>query len=125
MTAERATILLVEDEAIVQMLVVDFLSDLGYDIIEASDAKTALPIIESQQRIDLLVTDVGLPGMNGRELAIEARRHRPDLKVLFATGYADGGATKSEPLGGIYGVVAKPFDLDQFAAKIHTMITGA
>ncbi|MBP0440837.1 response regulator [Tianweitania sediminis] len=115
------TILVVEDEVLVQMLVVDYLNDLGYETLEANDAKSALEIIGSEQIIDLLITDVGLPGMNGRELAERARQVRPNLKVLFATGYAEGATTRSGFLGAGMDMVAKPFDLDKFGEKVTAM----
>ncbi|WP_210643906.1 PAS domain-containing protein [Pseudomonas sp. Tri1] len=116
------TVLLVEDEPAVRMLVLDLLDALGYTALQAQDAKTALPLLESGQRIDLLVTDVGLPGMNGRQLAEIARQHRPDLKVLFMTGYAQKAAERQGFLEQGMDMVAKPFTLDLLANKIRTMI---
>ncbi|WP_053154236.1 PAS domain-containing sensor histidine kinase [Pseudomonas sp. Pf153] len=116
------TVLLVEDEPAVRMLVLDLLEALGYAALEAKDAKTALPLLESDRRIDLLVTDVGLPGMNGRQLAEIARQHRPDLKVLFMTGYAQKAAERQGFLEQGMDMVAKPFTLDLLANKIRTMI---
>ncbi|WP_335943961.1 PAS domain-containing protein [Pseudomonas sp. G166] len=116
------TVLLVEDEPAVRMLVLDLLDALGYTALQAQDAKTALPLLESDQRIDLLVTDVGLPGMNGRQLAEIARQHRPDLKVLFMTGYAQKAAERQGFLEQGMDMVAKPFTLDLLANKIRTMI---
>ena len=118
------TILVVEDEALVQMLVVDLLNDLGYATLEAFDAKAALPIIESDQRIDLLITDVGLPGMNGRQLAEIARQHRPGLNILFASGYIEGATSRSDFLGEGMDMIGKPFDLDVFAGKVRAMIAS-
>ncbi|WP_223473148.1 MULTISPECIES: PAS domain-containing sensor histidine kinase [unclassified Pseudomonas] len=116
------TVLLVEDEPAVRMLVLDLLQALGYTALEARDAVTALPVLESDQRIDLLVTDVGLPGMNGRQLAEIARQHRPGLKVLFMTGYAQKAAERQGFLDQGMDMVAKPFSLDLLANKIRTMI---
>lgn len=117
------TVLLVEDEPAVRMLVLDLLKTLGYAALEAEDAKVALPLLESNQRIDLLVTDVGLPGMNGRQLAEIARQHRPGLKVLFMTGYAQKAAERQGFLDQGMDMVAKPFTLDLLANKIRTMIS--
>lgn len=86
--------LIVEDDPAVRVLVSQVLSELGYAFVEAADADSALPIIESSQRIDLLISDVGLPGMNGRQLAEIGRQIRPDLKVLFITGYAEHAAVR-------------------------------
>ena len=115
------TILVVEDEPIVRSLVVEVLNDLGYETIEAGDATEALPSLEDGQRIDLLITDVGLPGMNGRQLADVARQHRPSLKVLFATGYAES-ATAKDFLGTDMAVITKPFAIETFASKVREML---
>jgi len=114
-------ILVVEDEPVVRSLVVEVLNDLGYETIEAGDATEALPSLEDGQRIDLLITDVGLPGMNGRQLADVARQHRPSLKVLFATGYAER-ATAKDFLGRDMAVITKPFAIETFASKVREML---
>lgn len=116
------TVVLVEDDPAVRMLVFDLLKELGYRAHEAEDAKTALPLLESDLRVDLLVTDVGLPGMNGRQLAEIARQHRPELKVLFMTGYAEMAAERQSFLEEGMDMVAKPFSVDLLANKIRTMI---
>jgi CheY-like chemotaxis protein/two-component sensor histidine kinase len=116
------TVVLVEDDPAVRMLVFDLLKELGYHAYEAEDAKTALPLLESDLRVDLLVTDVGLPGMNGRQLAEIARQHRPELKVLFMTGYAQMAAERQGFLEDGMDMVAKPFSIDLLANKIRTMI---
>ena len=116
------TVVLVEDDPAVRMLVFDLLKELGYRAHEAEDAKTALPLLESGLRIDLLVTDVGLPGMNGRQLAEIARQHRPELKVLFMTGYAEMATERQGFLEEGMDMVAKPFSVDLLANKIRTMI---
>ncbi|MVV52211.1 PAS domain S-box protein [Pseudomonas sp. PB120] len=116
------TVVLVEDDPAVRMLVLDLLNELGYHAHEAEDAMTALPLLESDLRVDLLVTDVGLPGMNGRQLAEIARQHRPDLKVLFMTGYAEKAAERQGFLEEGMDMVAKPFSIDLLANKIRTMI---
>jgi CheY-like chemotaxis protein len=118
----ESTILVVEDEPIVRMLVVDFLSELGYAILEAKDANVALPILRSDQPIDLLLTDVGLPGMDGRQLAEAARGLRPGLKVLFATGYAEGAGRRNDFVVTGTDLVSKPFDLDHLAEKVAQLI---
>src|SRR5579863_8789515 len=84
----KATILIVEDEPFVQMLLADFLSDLDYAVLSAKDAKSALDLL-AEREISLLLTDMGLPGVNGRALAETARQMRPSLPVIFATGYGD------------------------------------
>ncbi|WP_095152437.1 PAS domain-containing sensor histidine kinase [Pseudomonas sp. Irchel s3b5] len=117
------TVMLVEDDPAVRMLVLDLLNELGYRAHAAEDAKGALPVLESGLRLDLLVTDVGLPGMNGRQLAEIARQHRPGLKVLFMTGYAEIAAERQGFLEDGMDMVAKPFSIDLLANKIRTMIS--
>ncbi|WP_061937936.1 PAS domain-containing protein [Aureimonas sp. AU22] len=121
---EGETVLVVEDEGLVRMLIVDVLGDLGYQPLEAVDAAMALPILESGARVDLLVTDVGLPGMNGRQLAEVARRLRPDLKILFVTGYAESASVRGEFLGDGMDLIAKPFEYEALGAKVREMIVG-
>ena len=121
--ATGETVVVVEDDPAVRMLVMDLLKELGYRAHEAEDAKSALPLLESDMRIDLLVTDVGLPGMNGRQLAEIARQHRPGLKVLFMTGYAQKAAERQGFLEDGMDMVAKPFSIEQLAGKIRTMIS--
>ncbi|HQT53667.1 MAG TPA: response regulator, partial [Phenylobacterium sp.] len=116
------TVLVVEDDPAVRLLVVEVLSELGYAAIEAHDGPAALPILESDQRIDLMVSDVGLPGLNGRQVAEIGRQHRPGLKVLFVTGYAENAAVRSGFLDPEMEMITKPFALDQLAAKIREMI---
>ncbi|WP_413990900.1 response regulator [Labrys okinawensis] len=118
---DRKTILVIEDERMVQMLVVDILNDLGYSTLEARDANTALPILESGQTIDLMVTDIGLPGMSGWDLARRARESRPALKILFLTGYENEQSPELDR-DGSHDVMAKPFDMSAFEAKITDMM---
>ncbi|WP_409318643.1 PAS domain S-box protein [Pseudomonas sp. KCJK9016] len=121
--ATGETVVVVEDDPAVRMLVMDLLKELGYRAHEAEDAKGALPLLESDLRVDLLVTDVGLPGMNGRQLAEIARQHRPGLKVLFMTGYAQKAAERQGFLEDGMDMVAKPFSIEQLAGKIRAMFS--
>jgi CheY-like chemotaxis protein len=114
-------VLVVEDEAVVRLLIVELLNDLGYLALEAHDGPSALRILQSAQRIDLLVSDIGLPGLNGRQLADAAREKRPNLKVLFMTGYAEKAASRSFLAAGME-IIAKPFTMDVLAVKIREMI---
>lgn len=117
------TVLVVEDDPSVRILVTDILGDLGYDVVVAQDASTALPIIEGAGHIDLLVSDVGLPGgMNGRQIAEIARQHRPNLRVLLMTGYAEAAALDRSPTGSGVNWIAKPFQVDDFAAKVNAVL---
>jgi PAS domain S-box-containing protein len=117
------TVLVVDDEPALRMLVSEVLHDMGYHTIEAADGPGAVRILQSDVRIDLLVTDVGLPGLNGRQVADAARVSRPGLRVLFITGYAHNAAlangTALEP--GME-IMTKPFALDALGAKIRDMI---
>ncbi|WP_409567005.1 ATP-binding protein [Methylobacterium sp. J-048] len=121
--AERGeTVLIVDDEPTVRMLVTEILEDMGYGAIEASDSASGLKVLMSDVRIDLLVTDVGLPGgMNGRQMADAARASRPDLKVLFITGYAENAAVGHGHLAPGMRVLTKPFPMDALAARIKEM----
>jgi CheY-like chemotaxis protein len=119
----RGIVLLVEDEPNVRMVVSDVLTDLGYAVLEAESGRAGLSIADSGVRIDLLLTDVGLPGdMNGRQLADAARQRRPDLKVLFITGYADAMAVGNGHMEQGMQVMTKPFALETLAAKVHGII---
>jgi CheY-like chemotaxis protein len=116
------TVLLVEDEPVVRSLIVDVLRDLGYRALEAADGPSGLKILQSRRRIDLLVTDVGLPGLNGRQLADQARERRPDLKVLFITGYAENATVSHGFLDPGMEMVTKPFAIEDLAIRIREMI---
>jgi len=118
------TILVVEDEDSVRAVIVAVLEDLGYKYIEAPDPQAALVHIESGCLIDLLVTDVGLPGMNGRQLAEIACEKRPDLKVLFVTGYAEQAVVRDGFLTERRHMITKPFVIDELAQKIRAIIQG-
>ncbi|WP_397453481.1 response regulator [Pseudomonas sp. NA-150] len=116
------TVLIVEDDPAVRILVSEVLSELGYAFVEAGDAASAVPILESAQRIDLMISDVGLPGMNGRQLAEIGRQLRPDLKVLFITGYAEHAAVRAGFLDAGMQMITKPFAFDHLTAKVREMI---
>ncbi len=116
------TVLVVEDEAAVRMLVVEVLEELGYRVFEAVDGSSALPYLQSDQRIDLLLTDFGLPGINGRQLAEIARQHRPDLQVLFITGYAPNAEVRGDFLAPGMDMLAKPFSIDMLGTKVRQLI---
>jgi CheY-like chemotaxis protein len=122
---EGETVLVVDDEPTVRMLVSEVLADLGYTAIEAEDGAAGLKVLNSPARIDLLVTDVGLPGgMNGRQMADAARVSRPDLKVLFITGYAENAVLNHGHLDPDMHVMTKPFAMAALAARIRELITS-
>lgn len=125
--AERGTtVLVVDDEPTIRMLVTEVLEDLGYIIIEAKDASGGLRVLQSNARIDLLITDVGLPGgMNGRQLADAAREQRPRLKVLFITGYAETAMISHGHLDTGMHVMTKPFAIEALANKVSELIAAA
>ena len=117
------TVLVVDDEPTVRMLVTDILEDLGYTAIEAADSAGGLRVLQSDVQIDLLVTDVGLPGgMNGRQMADAARVSRPDLKVMFITGFAENALLNNGQLEPGMSVLTKPFAVDTLAARIRELI---
>lgn len=122
---EGETVLIVEDDPAVRALVSEVLSELGYLYIEAEDANGAVPVLESEQRIDLLISDVGLPGMNGRQLADIARQLRPELKVLFITGYAEHATVRGGFLDTGMQMITKPFAFDHLTSKVREMIEEA
>ena len=118
------TVLVVDDEPTVRMLVAEVLEDLGYTAIEAADGATGHVVLQSDVRVDLLVTDVGLPGgMNGRQLADAGRVTRPDLKVLFITGYAENAVLSHGHLDPGMHVLTKPFAMEALASRIKSLIS--
>ena len=122
---EGETILVVEDDAAVRLLITAVLEELGYRYLEASGAPQAMTILRSGARIDLLLTDVGLPIMNGRQLAEFARESRPEIKVLFVTGYAENAAVRGGFLDRGMDMLTKPFALNVLGLKIREMIGPA
>jgi PAS domain S-box-containing protein len=117
------TVLVVDDEPTVRLLMVDMLQDAGYRVLEAADGPSGLKILQSDTRIDLLLTDVGLPGgMNGRQVADAGRVLRADLKVLFITGYAENAVIGNGRLERGMQVITKPFALEALANKVRDMI---
>ena len=123
--AERGeTVLVVEDDPTVRSLVIEVLHELGYRTLEAGDGTAGLRHLQSDAHIDLLVTDVGLPGLNGRQLADQARLVRPALKVLFMTGYAENATFGNGHLGPGMQMITKPFPVEGLATKIRSIIEG-
>ncbi len=121
-TEAGETVLVIEDEPVVRNLVVEVLADLGYRAIEAADGPSGLEALQSSQRIDLLITDVGLPGLNGRQVADAGRALRPDLKVLFMTGYAENTTLPAEFLEPGMAMITKPFAMEALAARVREII---
>ncbi|MCH5550351.1 PAS domain-containing protein [Pseudomonas syringae pv. syringae] len=117
------TVLVVDDEPSVRMLVAEVISGLGYNCLEAADAQSGLQILQSDTRIDLLISDIGLPGgMNGREMADAAGDCRPGLPTLFITGYAKTSVLDDCHLRPCTQVLTKPFGLDALAGRVTGLI---
>lgn len=117
------TVMVVDDEPTVRLLVTEVLKDLGYRSIEAEDGVTALKLLNSSVQVDLLITDVGLPnGINGRQVADAARVQRPRLKVLFITGYAENAVLNHGHLGSDMHVMTKPFAIDALALRVQEIL---
>ena len=117
-------ILVVEDEERVRHMSVDALRSLGYTVVQASDGAQALAVLQIQPRVDLLFTDVVMPGMTGRQLADAARRQRPELQVLFTTGYTRNAVVHNGVLDPGVAFLSKPFAIDQLARKIRQVLDG-
>jgi PAS domain S-box-containing protein len=116
-------VLVVEDESSIRALIIEVLEEAGYRTAEAVDGPSALRILQSPTRVDLLVTDVGLPGgMNGRQVADAGRVTRPALKVLFITGYAENATVGNGSLGAGMQILTKPFRLQDLSRRIHAML---
>ena len=118
------TVLVVDDEPAVRMLGTEVLGDLGYQAIEAGDGLAGLKVLETKRRIDLLLTDVGLPGgINGRQLADAALALRPQLKALFITGYAENAVIGDGHLRPGMHVLSKPFALEELGRRIENILS--
>lgn len=120
------TVLIVDDEATIRHLVDEVLDEVGYTVIGAADGAAGVKVVQSGARIDLLITDVGLPnGMNGRQVADAARALRPGLRVLFITGYAENAAVGNGHLEPGMELLTKPFTLDALVGKVNEMMSGS
>jgi signal transduction histidine kinase/ActR/RegA family two-component response regulator len=116
------TILLVEDDDSVRLINQEVLKELGYRVYEARSGEEALKVYNDLQKVDLLLTDVGLPGMNGRQLAEILQQRKPRLPVLFLTGYAEGAMVRADFLGPFMQLLTKPLALDVLASRVAEMI---
>jgi CheY-like chemotaxis protein len=118
MSADSSIILVVEDDAIVRMLIVDVLEELEFKVLEADGSEQALEFLNDEdQHIDLMMTDVGLPVMDGRELAVQARMLRPGLPILFASGYAESIEVPPD-----MHVIGKPFSIEKLRDKVKGIL---
>ncbi len=121
--AQGKTVLVVDDEPTVRMLVTEVLEELGYTAIEAADGNAGLKVLRSDVPLDLLITDVGLPGgLNGRQVADAGREVRPMLPILFITGYAENAAVGNGHLEPGMQVLTKPFAMDALAARVRAIV---
>jgi signal transduction histidine kinase len=121
--AGEETVLVVDDEPTVRLLVTEVLEDRGYHVIEAADGPTAVKILKSNVGVDLLITDVGLPGgLTGREVAEAARAGRPNLKILFITGYAENAVIGSDLIDAATPMLSKPFSIQSLVEKISHLL---
>ncbi len=122
-TRAGEVVLVIDDEPTIRMLIAEVLHEAGYAAVEAFDGPSGLRALEALPRVDMLITDVGLPGgLNGRQVADAARVLRPDLKVLFITGYAENAALGNGHLEPGMSVVTKPFAMEALARKIAEMM---
>ena len=120
--AGHETILVVEDDTALRAYAVEVLNDLGYRVLDAGDGASALAILDREPGIDLLFTDVVMPGMNGRQLADEALRRRPELRILFTTGYTRNAIIHQGRLDPGVDLLGKPYTFDDLANRIRTLL---
>ncbi len=122
-TGER--VLLVEDEPSVRLVATELLTEAGYHVAEAEDAQAALALVDREPAFDLMVSDVGLPGLSGRELADRVRSRQPTIKVLLITGYAKDAGNLRHFLGEGMHILQKPFSVEALAMKVRDVLHGA
>ena len=122
---KRASVLLVEDDEDVRLYSVEALRTLGYGVFEAAEAQAALRLLDEHPEIALLFTDVGLPGLNGRKLAEEAKRRAPSLKILYTTGYARNAIVHNGILDAGVDLLGKPFTTEALGRKLEQILGGA
>jgi len=115
----RGKVLVVEDVALIRATTMDMAEHLGFAVMEAPDAQEALTLLHQDSGITVLLTDLGLPGMSGRQLVDEALQLRPDLKVIIATGYPTRGEDGTAFARGI-GYLVKPFDMKQLRKALES-----
>ncbi|MEA3013140.1 MAG: hypothetical protein QOD42_1685 [Sphingomonadales bacterium] len=125
MGAPERIVLVVEDEEQVRAMTVDALRELGYTVVEAANGDRALERLAEMPRVDLLFTDIVMPGMNGRELADKVRAERPATQILFTTGYTRNAVVHNGMLDAGVAFLAKPFTIDQLARKVAEVLEGA
>ena len=123
LAGQGETVLVIDDEEVVRVLIVDVLKEADYRVLEAVDGPSGMAILQSDARIDLLITDVGLPGgLNGRQVADAARETRPDLKVLFITGYAENAVIGNGHLDPGMHLITKPFSMEAMGVRVREIL---
>lgn len=119
---ERCRVLLVEDDPAIREMTKDILSDEGFEVLPTADAETALHCLKTEGPFDLLLSDVGLPGMDGRDLAQIANTLHPTMPILLVTGYAGTAGARPDFLCGDMKLLRKPFTLKQLLGTVHELI---
>jgi DNA-binding NtrC family response regulator len=120
--AQRTTVLLVEDDFLLRTMSIETLGDFGYDVVDAANADEALALLTERPEIGLLMTDIRLPGVGGVELAMQATRSRPDLRVLFASGYEAKSITGVDSLTVPTAFIAKPYKPEQLEVILRDLL---
>lgn len=120
-TVGNASILLVEDETLIRELACEALKEAGYRVVTAADGVSGLHSLQTHQHFDLLITDIGLPGINGQQLAERAMALRPDLRVLLITGYAESAVSEGLLAPGMQ-MMTKPFAVSALKSKVAGML---
>ena len=120
----QETVLVVEDDEEVRSFVTETLRGLNYRVLEAADGEAALPLVRRPEAIDLLLTDVVMPGMNGRALGDAAQQHRPGLKILYMTGYSRNAIVHQGRLDPGVSLIQKPFSESALASRVHEMLAA-
>lgn len=118
----QEVILVVEDEPWVRQFSMDALLELSYRVIEAENASSALQLLDAQPEIKLMFTDIVMPGINGAKLAAEARQRRPDLRVLYTTGYTRNAVVHNGVVDHGVELIGKPFTIEELAARVRHVL---
>ena len=124
-TAKTPTVLVVEDDADARSTLAAMVTELGYRVLEAENGASALPILEQERPVNILLSDVIMPGgMSGIDLAKAARKRRPDLKVLFVSGYDRMAIAQATKYDDSLRLLNKPFSLTDLARELQALIDG-
>lgn len=124
MSGAAATILIAEDEALLRIVTAETLEDAGFEVIEACDGNAGLAVLKSGRKVDLVITDIQMPGLNGYQFAEETLKLNPGMKVVLMTGYAHDAVPETISRAGVR-ILNKPFDFDQLTTVISTLLKPA